>query len=142
MTDSKFIARGQCLCGQIQYEVSAIEERMAHCHCSMCRKFHGAAFATLGEARAENFRWVAGEDQLKSYIAPNGTTRQFCNNCGSSLTFAPANDTGELIEFALGTLETDIALKPDAHIFTQFGANWYEIKDDLPEHTKGRDSKH
>ncbi len=59
---------GQCLCGSVIYKVAAIENRMGHCHCSMCRKFHGAAFATFGEAKAEHFRWVTGEDQLKSLV--------------------------------------------------------------------------
>jgi hypothetical protein len=58
---------GQCLCGAVKYEVDAIGPRMAHCHCSMCRKFHGAAFATFGEARAEDFRWLEGEHLLSSY---------------------------------------------------------------------------
>ena len=131
---------GQCLCGRIRYEVDAIGSRMGHCHCSMCRKFHGAAFATLGEASAEQFRWTAGEEHLKFYVAPNGTKRGFCAQCGSSLTFAAADDDGELVEFALGTLDTPIDLKPDAHIFTAFGANWYVPDDDLPTFPEGRDS--
>ena len=133
--------QGQCLCGSIKYEVTKIEDRMGHCHCSMCRKFHGAAFATLGEAKSENFRWVSGENLLKSYVATNGTTRKFCENCGSSLIFMPSNDDGKLVEFSLGTLDTDIKLKPDAHIYTKFGANWYEASDDLPKFTEGRDSE-
>ena len=137
-TENKY--QGQCLCGSIKYEVAKIEEQMGHCHCSMCRKFHGAAFATFGEAKSENFRWVTGENFLKSYIATNGTTRKFCENCGSSLIFMPANDDGKLVEFSLGTLDTDIELKPDAHIFTKFGANWYEASDDLPKFSEGRDS--
>lgn len=133
--------KGQCLCGLVKYEVSKIEDRMGHCHCTMCRKFHGAAFATYAEARTQNFHWVSGEDHLKSYLAPNGTTRQFCDNCGSSLIFIPSNDTGELIEFSIGTLDSDIDLKPDAHIYTEFGANWYDITDDLPKYSQGRDSE-
>lgn len=138
---SEFKMKGQCLCGLVKYEVAKIEERMGHCHCSMCRKFHGAAFATLGEAKTENFRWTAGENHLKSYVAPNGTKRKFCENCGSSLIFIPSNDTGELVEFSLGTLDTEIELRPDAHIYTDYQANWFEISDSLPKYTDGRDSK-
>ena len=107
----------------------------------MCRKFHGAAFATLGEAKTENFQWIAGENYLKSYVAPNGTTRKFCENCGSSLIFVPSNDTGELVEFSLGTLDADIELRPDAHIYTDFQATWFEISDNLPKYAEGRDSE-
>lgn len=135
---SNYKIKGQCLCGLIEYQVAKLEERMGYCHCSMCRKFHGAAFATLGEAKVQNFSWVSGESYLKSYIAPIGTTRKFCANCGSSLVFVPSDDAGEFVEFSLGTLDTDIDVKPDAHIFTRFVAGWYEISDDLPRYPEGR----
>jgi len=132
---------GQCLCGLVCYQVDVIEPRMAHCHCSMCRKFHGAAFATYGEAKPENFRWLAGEEFLQSYVADNGSTRQFCQNCGSSMTFSPAENTKGWVEFALGTLDSDIPIKPDAHIFTDFKAGWSEISDQLPVFGSGRNCK-
>ena len=131
--------RGQCLCGQIAYEVKQIEPRMGHCHCTMCRKFHGAAFATLGEAKTENFRWIRGEELLKSYTGSNGTVRQFCRHCGSSMTFEAAQSSGELVEFAMGTLDSDVDVRPDVHIFTEFGADWYDIADDLPVFRHGRE---
>ena len=48
---------GQCLGDSIKYEVDRLESNMAHCHCPVCCKFHGAAFATFGEDKSENFRW-------------------------------------------------------------------------------------
>ena len=129
---------GECLCGSIQYKVDKILPRMGHCHCSMCRKFHGASFATFGEAKKEHFHWVKGLEFLKSYQAENGTIRQFCEKCGSSLIFKPANDKDEVVEFTLGTLNDDIEQKPDAHIFVGFKANWVEICDDLPQFYEGR----
>ena len=133
--------KGQCLCGSIKYEIDDIEAKIGHCHCSMCRKFHGAAFATYGEAKTDNFHWLQGEELLKTYLAPNGTRRLFCEICGSSMVFVPSNDTGELIEFSMGTLDSEIGLKPNAHIFTKFGAGWYNIFDDLPQFTEGRKSE-
>ena len=133
--------KGQCLCGLVRYEVDKIEPKIGHCHCSMCRKFHGAAFATYGEAKTDNFHWVAGKERLKTYLAPNETKRQFCENCGASLTFAPANDTGEIVEFSLGTLDSNIEIKPDVHIFTDYAAGWYEVSDSLPQFTGDRSSK-
>lgn len=132
---------GQCLCGAVKYEVDQIEPQMGHCHCSMCRKFHGAAFATYGEADIENFRWIQGEACLKDFIAENGTRRRFCTNCGSSMTFAPTTDDQTVVEFALGTLDGDIELRPDVHIFVSSKANWLEISDELPQFEAGRQSK-
>lgn len=133
--------RGQCLCGSVRYEVDAIGPRMAHCHCSMCRKFHGAAFATFGEARVEDFRWLAGEALLTSFQAPNGTVRRFCSRCGSSMTFAPAHDPGIFVEFTLGTLIDPSGCDPDAHIFVGSKADWDHISDPLPQYEAGRDSE-
>ncbi|MES9856361.1 MAG: GFA family protein [Sedimenticola sp.] len=130
---------GSCLCGSIQYSVDKIEKHMAHCHCMMCRKFHGAAFATYGSARADNLHWISGKDKLQEYVGENGTKRLFCGNCGSSLVFIPSHDTGEYVEFTLGTLDSEINNVPDAHIFTKYGACWYQITDDLPQYQEGRD---
>ena len=131
---------GSCLCGAVKYEVDSIEPRMAHCHCTMCRKFHGAAFASFGEAKPENFRWIQGEDKLVEYVGSNNSTRRFCKTCGSSMTFQPSFDNGGMIEFTLGTLDSDIPDKPDGHIYLGYKASWYEPEDDLPKHKEGRNS--
>ncbi len=131
--------KGSCLCGAIQFEASQLSAKMAHCHCSMCRKFHGAAFATFGETTSDNFRWLTGAEHLKSYVAPNGTTRQFCSECGSSLIFKPSGEDNGLVEFALGALDDPINERPDAHIFTAYKASWMELTDDLPKFKEGRD---
>ena len=136
---SKF--SGQCLCGQIKYSVDKIEEKMGHCHCSMCRKFHGAAYATFGEAKTKNFHWLAGEEQLMSYHAENGTTRKFCKQCGSSMIFKASDDADEVIEFALGTLDSDLDIFPDVHIFVDNKANWTRICDGLPQFEGNRKSQ-
>ena len=129
---------GSCLCGSITYEVDKIEAHMAHCHCIMCRKFHGAAFASFGEAKPENFRWLKGDDHLVEYLGTNNSIRRFCKTCGSSMTFQPSFDNGGLIEFALGTLDSNIDSKPDGHIFLDYKANWYDVEGDLPKHKEGR----
>ncbi len=130
--------RGSCLCGQVRYQVRKLEPAMGHCHCTMCRKFHGAAFATYGEVKRDNFNWLAGENLLKEYIAANGTTRRFCAECGSSMTFSPANSDGEVIELSLATMDTDVEELPDAHIFVGNKANWYSVSDHLPQYAASR----
>ena len=46
--------RGGCLCGAVGFRVDGPVHRMAHCHCSMCGKHHGAAFGTYVNAWAED----------------------------------------------------------------------------------------
>ena len=132
--------RGSCLCGGIRFEVDEFAPRTGNCHCSMCRKFHGAAYATFAEALSGHFRWTAGEDLLKGYTAENATTRTFCSNCGSSLTFSSPSADPELVEIALGCFDDEVPIRPDAHIFVASGAHWATPDDDLPQYEAGRDS--
>jgi len=124
----------------VKFEVDEFLPQAAHCHCSMCRKFHGAAFATFAGVSRSKFRWVEGVHALKGYTANNGTTRTFCSHCGSSLMFASPHGSEEVVEIALGTLDGAIPVKPDAHIFVGSGANWTESCDGLPQYEEGRDS--
>jgi hypothetical protein len=136
MSDARY--QGQCLCGAIKYEADSVDDKMGHCHCSLCQKFHGAAFATFGSVAIGDFRWLSGETQLQTYMADNGTKRKFCKQCGSSLIFESAKANG-LIEFSLATLDEAPPLSPDAHIYTRSRVDWLNIDDDpLPKHDSGR----
>lgn len=131
---------GSCLCGVVRFEIDEFMPQAAHCHCSMCRKFHGAAYATIAGVSRSKFRWVEGEDALKGYTAENGTTRTFCIHCGSSLTFSSPRAPKEVVEFALGCVDGQVPVEPNAHIFVGSGASWTVLSDDLPQYEEGRDS--
>ena len=132
--------RGSCLCKAIRFEVDQFEPRTGNCHCSMCRKFHGAAYATIAEAKRNHFRWICGQESIKGYTAENGTTRSFCANCGSSLTFASPEADPDLVEVALGCFDDAVPVRPDAHIYVASGAKWARPEDDLPQYEAGRNS--
>ncbi len=133
---------GSCLCGAISFEITKFEPPLGHCHCKMCQKFHGAAFSTFGEVKLENLHWTTGQQNLKSYTAPNRTIRQFCSTCGSSLLFCSSyNLTSGTIELAISTLDDAKDLKPDAHIYTSSKAPWMTIEDGLPQYKEFRDNR-
>ena len=132
--------KGSCLCGSIRFEADQFQPRSGHCHCSMCRKFHGAAYSTFAEVKREHFRWTAGENLLKNYVAENDTLRQFCGECGSSLTFASPGGVDAPIEISLACFDDPVPVKPDAHIYVANAANWALPTDDLPQFEGWRDS--
>ena len=132
--------RGSCLCGEVRFEIDEFLPQVAHCHCSMCRKFHGAAYATIAGVSRSKFRWVEGENALKGYTAAKGTIRTFCRHCGSSLMFSSPRAPEEVIEIALGAVDGDVPVEPNAHIFVGSGANWATLIDDLPQYEEGRNS--
>ena len=131
------IYKGSCLCGQVTFEASGFTGHTANCHCSMCRKFHGSAFSTL--SKVKNLTWLSGQELLKDYVAPNGTIRTFCANCGSSIGFRSKDNPLSEIELSLSLFDENIPVKADAHIYTDYKSNWYEITDDLPQYKEGRE---
>lgn len=133
MQSSKF--KGSCLCGEIQFSVSGFSDNAANCHCSMCRKFHGAAFGTL--VSVKNLKWLSGDYLLKEFIASNGTIRTFCLNCGSSLGFRVKDASLEKIELAIATFDCDIPVTINAQIYTDYKANWCELQTNITVFKEG-----
>ena len=121
---------GGCLCGKVRYEVSGRLFDASHCHCSMCRRHHGAIFATYADFDPDEFKWCLGEDLVKIYETPSGEGWCFCSECGSSLA---GTTKGRVYSITLGTVEGDPGIKPESHIFVGSKAQWYEIVDDLPQ---------
>jgi hypothetical protein len=99
----------------------------------MCRKAHGAAFATYARIAADDFVLVSGADGIASYQSSRDITRTFCKHCGSTLQFMNATRPGSF-SLALGTLDDDPGVRPSLHIFADSKAAWFEITDRLPQH--------
>src|SRR5262245_48028906 len=96
--------KGSCLCGVVRYEVNGPLRHITHCHCSMCRKQHGAAFATYAPVRRERFRIVTGADAIARFPSSSTVSREFCSRCGSSL-FWSTSERPDVVSIALGTLD-------------------------------------
>jgi hypothetical protein len=124
---------GSCLCRAVRFEVRGPFGRVSHCHCSMCRKAHGAAFGTYARVKKADFKLVAGAGDIAAYASSTGTQRTFCRQCGSTLQFLSAKFPDD-IDIALGVLDDDPGVRPVMHIFTGSKAPWYEIEDHLPQH--------
>jgi hypothetical protein len=126
------VAKGSCLCGAVKYELDGPFEVMSHCHCSMCRKHHGAAFATFVTVPLGNFRWVAGEEALSTYQSSAYGKRTFCGKCGSVMPVVEA-ETG--VAFCpAGNLDGELGIQPQSHRFVGSKASWHTITDTLPQH--------
>ena len=122
--------KGGCLCGRVRYEVTGRLFDSSHCHCSMCRRQHGAAFATYAQFNPGDFKWTSGEDLVKIFETLPEAGWCFCSECGSSLA---GTENGKITSITLGTVEGDPGIKPESHIFTGSRARWDEINDDLPQ---------
>ena len=122
--------RGSCLCGTITYLVRGGIGRISHCHCSMCRKAHGAAFGTYAPVAWKGFEILTGEDSLRRYRSSDHVTRTFCGECGSTLQYIPDGRSG--FGLAIGTLDDDPKRRPEFQIWAGDKAPWWELSDDPP----------
>jgi hypothetical protein len=119
------------LCGTVRYELTDAQS-MLHCHCSMCRKHHGAPFVTWVAGPAKAFRWLGGADATASYASSEQGQRYYCRWCASvTPTLLPDLD---LAIVPAGNLEDDLDIRPQAHMFVASKAVWHDIADGLPQH--------
>jgi len=74
---------GQCSCGTVQFETTERPIFRAYCHCTICQKYNGAAYADVTVFRAKN---VASVDEsnisFKVYQQPPIVQRGTCTQCG------------------------------------------------------------
>jgi len=128
--------RGSCLCGAAAYVVDGAPLRAWNCHCSRCRKARSAAFASNLVTAADSVRFTRGAGRLATFKVPEAQrfAQVFCRDCGSPLPRID-HDRGLAI-IPMGTLDDDPGMRPQAHIYAGSKAPWYEITDDLPQHTE------
>tara|TARA_Y100000815_G_scaffold32131_1_gene26808 strand:+ start:226 stop:603 length:378 start_codon:yes stop_codon:yes gene_type:complete len=95
------------------------------CYCSRCRKGSGSAHAANLFGSAATVEWLRGEDHVRDFQLP-GTrhTKCFCRECGSALPMDSKD--GGFIMVPAGSLDTQIAIKPDARICHASRAAWVD----------------
>jgi hypothetical protein len=98
----------------------------------MCRKHHGAAFATFVSVPLTGFHWVAGENEISTYQSSNYGKRTFCGKCGS-VTPVVEPETG-VVFCPAGNLDGDFGIRAQSHRFVGSKTPWHTITDQLPHH--------
>ena len=116
---------GSCLCEQIKYEIKGHFESFYLCHCKYCQKDSGSAHSANIFSTTAKLNWLTGEDKIKTYNLPSTRhTKSFCENCGSAVPSLQMDD--KLLVVPAGSLNTEMALVPNAHIFYSSKASWEE----------------
>ena len=134
-----FKLTGGCFCGQVRYLITAPAGYTHHCHCSNCRRIHGAAFVTYSMFPRASFRWESGVDDLGAFSTSRGVSRRFCRNCGTHVA-------GEMEAFpnviSISTATLDNCEWPGSppddlrHGWVSSQAPWLQLNDGRPRHEK------
>ncbi len=130
---NKQTARGECLCGVVKFRVTLPTKWCSHCHCTLCRRSHGAAFVTWFGVENKQFELVSGADQLKWFFTSKESQRGFCTNCGSHILFRSTKWPGET-HITLSNMTDPIDRKPGAHAYFDTHVDWLDFDDGLPRH--------
>lgn len=103
---------GGCLCGEVRITATGQPYRVGLCHCTDCRKHHGALFHASA-VFPQNAVTITGTPH--SYAG-----RFFCPNCGSSV-FSRSEDE---IEVHLGILDQPNQLSPTYELWCIRRESW------------------
>jgi hypothetical protein len=127
---------GGCLCGGVRFRITGKLGPVAYCHCKMCQRASGSAFAANAPVRIRYFELGSGAELVCEYESSPGKFRAFCRRCGSPV-YSRTDADPEVRRIRLGTLDGDPERRPFGHFWVSARAPWHSIGDALPQYAEG-----
>ena len=132
MAESSTKRTGSCMCGQVQFEITAEPMIAVVCHCLACQKLSGAghafhmvvpesAFSSRGATKG--YDWVADSG--------NRITTSFCPECGSPL-FARNSGFPGAVGFRAASLDQPLATRPMLSTYSKRLQPWDHLELSIP----------
>lgn len=119
---------GGCQCGACRFEVAPGPAQVSVCHCRMCQRATGNAFAPLIEVDTARVTWTGTP---ATFASSSIALRGFCGVCGSPLYYRALQ--GGTIEFMAGSLDRPETFDPRSNTGTQSRLGWVAALADLPD---------
>lgn len=116
--------KGSCLCGSVVFELLSEPKATTHCHCKICQKQHGAAFATYASIPKADLKYLSGEKYLSSYSSSGSIVRKFCSVCGSNLEWGGSEKFPDWVSVAVAALDTSFRPKSIREGCAESRARW------------------
>jgi hypothetical protein len=124
---------GQCVCGEVSFEVIGEPKRITICHCKWCQRRTGSAFGVEVVFDASD---VVINDEAVSWYRHHSDEsgrwldQHFCAKCGSNIGFTLEAVPG-IRTIAAGTFDEQSWLNSDKytqrHVFTRSAQHWSDI---------------
>jgi hypothetical protein len=127
--------KGGCLCGAVRYQLDRPPESSMLCHCRTCRRQAGAPVMAWLSVAAAGFRFLQGAPARLA--SSPGITREFCAQCGTSLTWRAADDQ-EWLDVTTCSLDDPDAYPPTHHAWMSHDLGWLKFDDGLPAYPRSR----
>jgi len=115
---------GGCQCGAVRYR-AIVRDRDAYlCHCGMCRRATGGAFAALKTFRQADVAW---DGEPSWYASSSIAERPFCARCGTPLGFRYMADT-ENMDLTIGSFDDPATFRPTYRFSPETAlAGWEDV---------------
>ncbi len=135
MSDITLPVTGGCLCGAIRYESSEPPTDGSLCHCRVCQKTTGSAFAPVTAFPLTAFRFTKGKPKL--YKSSSIMEKSFCSDCGSPLIAKYLVTISEELHsdsawVHIGTLDEPEIAPINDHYGVESQLSWARFNDGLP----------
>ena len=118
---------GSCLCGAVSFRLKSEPKAVSNCHCRMCQKQHGAAFATYASVPISDLEYLSGKNLLTSYNSSGSIVRKFCNVCGSNIEWSGSKRFPNWVSITVASLDTRYEPKEVKDIHLESKACWLQI---------------
>lgn len=125
---------GQCLCGNIKYELAEAPGVTGVCHCKNCQRQAGSAFSTLAGVPRAGFTLTHGTPKLyvdAATTSGNNVERYFCADCGSPI-YSALGSQPDMIYLKTGTLDDTSGFAPQFHAWCDSKQDWVELQEGVP----------
>jgi hypothetical protein len=118
---------GSCQCGAVRYVIAAGPAKSTVCHCRMCQRAAGNAFAPLYEVMTGAIRW---HGTPATWASSDEVERGFCGTCGTPMFYRGLRrDTTEVMA---GTLAPGFDYRPVANHGVEARKVWLDMLGGLP----------
>ena len=130
------MAKGECNCGAVSFEINTELRDVYVCHCSICRKATASGGIAVVVVNNNDFKWLKGQEQVKTWQKPGQDWEtSFCINCGSAL---PGKNDDDRMYVPAGLIsEGGEQMQVAHHIWVDSKAHWEVIADNGIQHPKG-----
>ena len=126
-------SKGQCTCGDIQFEFTGDPINSAFCYCRSCQKLTNSDKWFGLWVPVDNFRFTLGSPSTYSRLGDSGKKmlQKYCSNC--STTLAIEVEVAGFYSVAATAVDGAEVLSPNMCIYTSHAPNWAVFPEDVPK---------
>jgi len=136
MSDDSDFHDGGCACGHVRYRVRSRPLIVHCCHCSVCQRQNGSAFAVNALIEADRVEMLQGDVTEVLVPSPSGKSQRIsrCPKCQVAVWsnyLVMGGGIGDAVRFIrVGTLDDPSTMPPDVHIYASTKQPWVQLSPD------------